>query len=267
MASLSSVPAVHPSMAQPASSQIGAVCLIAGPAAILSIATDAAGAVVASQHYRQREGAPDWELSFLERVWAQDPLLQQPKAAVAVFTADPRQLVIPDELYAEAEVSLWFSSCYLHMAGEPLLTARVPGVNYRLVGALPDAFRDFMERQPAFNKALPLGISLLRTPPATGALAVITLFAGTAFGALYGPGGLKESFCSTETNSAELAYTLKRLCRKHDVAEETLLLRSNALTETDRVLTGELRTYFSDAASAGDDDSVPGSLMRVCSCA
>ena len=254
-------------MAQPALADIKAVCLLLAPHAIVSVATNAAGAVVASQHYQQRAGAPEWEPSFLENVWKQDPLLRAGKGKGTVFIADPRQLLIPDELYAEAEVPLWFSACYLHSPEEPLLPARVPGVTYRLIGPLPEACHAFLKGLGTSLKTLPLGASLLRTPPTTGALAQLTVLGGTAFGVLYAAGGLKEGFACTDTNGAELAYNLKRLCKKHGLPESSLLLRCNALTDADRELTSDLRSYFPESASTGDDDSVLSSLMRICACA
>ncbi len=203
----------------------------------------------------------------MESVLKQDPLVRSARGKVTVFIADARQLLIPDELYAEAEVPLWFSSCYQHTPDEPLLPARVPGVTYRLIGAMPESCDAFLKAQKEDYKVLPLGASLLRTPPTSGALALLTVFGGTAFGALYGTGGLKECFACTETNGAELAYNLKRLCKKHGLPESSLLLRCNALTEADREITVEMRSYFPESASAGDDDSVLSSLMRICSCA
>ena len=263
----SAPPALHLSMAQLASADIKAVCLLLGPTVIVSVASDASGAVVASQQYLQRAGAPEWEPSFMENVLKQDPLLRSAKGKGTAFIADARQLLIPDELYAEAEVPLWFSACYLHTPDEPLLQARVPGVTYRLIGALPESCNAFLKSQKENFKPLPLGISLLRMPPASGALAQLTVFGGTAFGALYAAGGLKEGFACTDTNGVELAYNLKRLCKKHGLPESSLLLRCNALTEADRELTGEMRSYFPESASDGDDDSVLSSLMRVCACA
>ena len=263
----SAPPAPHLSMAQPAPADIKSVCLIVGPAAVVSVATNAAGAVVASQHYLQREEAPEWEASFLEHILQQDPLLRAGREQATVFIADTRQLLIPDELYAESEVPLWFGTCYLHPPGEPLLPARVPGVTYRIVGAMPESYKDLLDAQKGNFKALPLGISILRTPPATGSLAVLTVFGETAFGALYAASGLKESFACPDTNGAELAYNLKRLCKKHGLSEADLVLRCNALTEEDHLITRELQPYFGEAASAGNDDAVSSSLMRICACA
>lgn len=259
----------HPTVASNPDFRPAVVVSVLGPRAATFAGFDAGGNLMAFEKYTAPEAAGDWNPDFLEKSFAANPFFATAPES-RVFLCDPRQLVIPEALYAEESLADWIRTCYFMEGEEDLLVTTVSGAPYRVATVCSGPMKQRVAAGKTGKGIYAMGAALLHgTPAKNGEYARVLLTADTTYLALWRDGNLLEAVAFGETEASSVAYRLHGLLHKNGVDAGGVQVFAEALypaLETIALLGDYWQLTPSGNEAADVWESVSRSFSRVRAC-
>ncbi|GAA4469773.1 hypothetical protein GCM10023093_29800 [Nemorincola caseinilytica] len=195
-------------------------------------------------YYAYNANKPVWETGFFEQLFANEPLLLVREKVKGIFIASDRELIVPDELYNEAEAIRWLHRLHFieqndvirshplendkatYMLAVPLNIAELIKINFKKAAVLPLPAYHFGER-PAQSLHLQLCFG-------NGQVAVT----------LHNYSQLLWHRYIEYTSAEDVAFAIRAHCRENYIDPAKLTITCNALSAAEYDVINELSAYF-----------------------
>ncbi len=239
------------------SSRVALVICLLIPRGMLTAGFSISKELLTIHYSGYNKNKPVWGLDFFEQLFVTEPLLSTREKIKGVFISNNKNLVVPDELYAEKEAKKWLRQLYFieskdvinilplendkaqYLYSFPIDIAELVKINFRKTPVIPLSFHHFNMEQVH---------SLYLQCTVSNEQVVTTL---------HNYSQLLWHKVIDYSCAEDIAFEIKLLCKENYIDAAKLNIVCNALSSTEYSVINELTQYF-PSIKAGNGLTIHG---------
>jgi len=223
---------------------VASVCiLLPGAFVVAGFGTD--GTVLIIKNNVSSQPSTEWDLSFFEYEFLNEPLLAIPSQLKAVYIASEQTLPIPDALYDADALALWMNSLH-HFPATSLLdtySAAADQLHYAYV--MPEAIHELTSRYFSAAKMLPAAAyQFFKPKPRKEAHMQCLISDHSVIATLRIDGKLLWHQVFNYTTPEDIAWQFTHICKSHHIHAIDLNVEATTLSDRHFDTLLELETFF-----------------------
>ncbi|NCX95866.1 MAG: DUF3822 family protein [Chitinophagia bacterium] len=244
------------------SSNILQIICVFSRRAIVACCYNAKGVVTAVQYMAYHTDKPIWDTDFFEYTLATDPVFANKEKISKVFILTDRELLIPEELYNEADSHQWLRHTYFIEPNDSILSQKAADAQAHLVYAVPSNIKELIHINFLQASILPLSYYLVNTPQQANYVVRCCLTGEQAITTLFYQGKILWHKAIEYIRAEDIAYYVRLVCQEHQIEANRLILNCNYLHTSEYVIVNELSQYFA-AVRTGDGQKIEGAWLPI----
>jgi len=187
---------------------------------------------------------PVWDIGFFEQVFASEPLLTTREKIKGVFVSSSKNMVVPDELYGEAEAKSWLKRLFYIEARDLINILQLENDKARYVYATPVDVAELIKIN--FKKALllPLAAYHFDTDQVQSLHLQCCISSEQVVATLHNYSQLLWHKAFDYSCAEDIAYEIRHLCKENYIDAAKLNVACNAFSAAEYDVINELTQYF-----------------------
>lgn len=198
-------------------------------------------------HYTEyAANKPVWDLDFFEQSFANEPLLSVREKVKGVFIGSSKNLIVPDELYAEDHAKDWLSKLFFVEQRDIIITTPLANDKAIFLAAIPLNISELVKIN--FKKAtfLPLSAYHFTTPQVQSLHLQCCISSEQVTATLHNYSQLLWHKVFDHVCAEDIAYAIRQLCSENYIDAAKLNISCNALAGADYDVVNDMTQYFAN---------------------
>lgn len=185
----------------------------------------------------------NWQCSFIEHEFMNDPLLAEPSLIKQIFVAADKHIVIPNSLLEQTEIATaWLQKIYFCEANERSSIAYCTQSAETIAYAYPKEIDTLCARYTSNIPILPISLIQLQYGATAESLLQCTISDHTAFACIHSNQKLQWHQSFNFENAADVIYQLAAACQQLNLDIQTLPL--HIIATSPNQITRDLAHYL-----------------------
>ena len=196
-------------------------------------------------HYSgYNKNKPVWELDFFEHVFNNEPLLAVREMVKAVFICSDKNIIVPDELYAENDAAKWLRHIHFVETKDVVTAFPLTEENAHYLMAAPIAITELIKITCKHAEILPLPIYQFHNSQKQAFHLQCCITAEQVCLTLHNNNQLMWHRVFSYSRAEDIVYEIKLYCRENNMESEKLAVVCNAMSAGEYAVINELTQYF-----------------------
>jgi len=207
-------------------------------------------------HYSgYNKNRPVWDIGFFEQVIGSEPLLAAREKVKGVFLSSHRNIIVPDELYAENDAKKWLKQLYFIESGDRINIFPLENDNAQLLYAIPVGVAELVRINFKKTPVLPLPVHHFDMEQVTSLYLQCCISNEQVVATLHNYSQLLWHKVFDYSCAEDIAYEIKLLCKENYIDAAKLNFVCNATCASEYDIVNELTRYF-PSIKAGDGSDI-----------
>lgn len=196
-------------------------------------------------HYSgYNKNKPIWGLDFFEQLMANEPLLLAKEKVKGVFVSNNKNLVVPEELYAENEAKNWLKYLYFIEKRDVINTFPLENDKAQYVYSIPVDIAELIKINFKKTPLVPLPFHHFNMEQINSLYLQCTISSDQVVATLHNYSQLLWHKVFDYISAEDIAYEIKLLCKENYIDAAKLNIVCNSLCQSEYDVVNELTQYF-----------------------
>lgn len=196
-------------------------------------------------HYNTyNKNKPVWDLDFFEQIFANEPLLAVKEKVKGIFVSSTRNLIVPDELYNEAEAAKWLQRLYFIERNDAVASFALENDKATYVQSIPMNIAELIKINFRKSVVLAMPIYQFSERPAQSLHLQLCVSGQHVMATLHNYSQLLWHRFIEYSGAEDVAYAIRLHCKENYIDPAKLNITCNAISGAEYELINELTQYF-----------------------
>lgn len=208
-------------------------------------AFNAAGEFLSYQFVGYNREKIAWDLDFFEQLFNSEPLLRDTSKVTRVYFFSPLHLIVPAELYDEAEATRWLQQVHFIDANDVIKQYYLREDKAHYLYSVPLNIEALIKINCSTAAILPLSAYQFSNNYTRGVRVHCFLTNDHACVSLYHYGTLLWHRIFDYNTPEDIAYEIRLICEEHKINADKITIACNAISAAEYKVINGLSQYFS----------------------
>jgi hypothetical protein len=187
---------------------------------------------------------PVWEIDFFEHLFGNEPLLAAKDKVKAVFICSGRDMVVPNELYNNAEATAWLKKVHFVENTDEVIVTPLQNEKAQHLMAVPNTIPALIKINFRNAAILPFPMHHFSNSGGGDLKVHCAILPAQAYVTVHNNNQLLWYQLFDYTVSDDIAYNIKHFLRENNIESEGIAIICDATTRAEFEILRDLQRYF-----------------------
>ena len=237
------------------SSRVSSVICMVLQRGVLSAGFGIAKELLTIHYSGYNKNKPIWDLDFFEQLFINEPLLAMRDKVKGVFVSSKKNIVVPDELYAENEAKDWLKHLFFIEPKEVINIFPLENDKAQYLYAVPVDIMELIKINFKKTTLQPLPVHHFSSAKVSSLYLQCTISSEQVVATLHNYSQLLWHKIFDYTCAEDIAYEIKLFCKENYIDSAKLNIVCDGVSASEYDVINELTQYF-PAIKAGNGSTM-----------